>query len=174
MVDAVASSNAAAAGVTERATFAEADLFETDFSKAQVITMFLLPVDQHEAAADHPEHEARHARRVELVHDGGLAGGPASRRSRDCTSWCTAHLWIVPAKVEGTWQLPQGALTLKQSFQNVSGSLGTHADHRRQAARRGDHVHGRQHRLHRPGEGHHDERHGQRRRQVERDEAVAG
>src|SRR5918995_2784853 len=35
--------NAAAAGVTAKATFEKADLFETDFSKAQVITMFLLP-----------------------------------------------------------------------------------------------------------------------------------
>src|SRR5262245_49688919 len=36
--------NAAAAGVKEdRATFVKADLFETDFSKATVITMFLLP-----------------------------------------------------------------------------------------------------------------------------------
>src|SRR5919108_607435 len=35
--------NAAAAGVTARATFIKADLFETDLSKAQVITMFLLP-----------------------------------------------------------------------------------------------------------------------------------
>src|SRR6188472_642288 len=35
--------NAAAAGVTAKATFVKADLFETDFSKAQVITMFLLP-----------------------------------------------------------------------------------------------------------------------------------
>ena len=43
----------------------------------------------------------------------------------DCTSWCTAHLWIVPAKVEGTWQLPQGTLTLKQQFQNVTGTLGS-------------------------------------------------
>ena len=40
----------------------------------------------------------------------------------DCVSWCTAHLWIVPAKVEGTWQLPQGTLTLKQQFQNVTGT----------------------------------------------------
>jgi hypothetical protein len=31
----------------------------------------------------------------------------------------------VPAKVEGTWTMPNGALTLKQSFQNVSGSLGS-------------------------------------------------
>jgi len=35
--------NAAAAGVTDKATFMKADLFETDLSKAQVITMFLLP-----------------------------------------------------------------------------------------------------------------------------------
>src|SRR5688500_19520010 len=35
--------NAKAAGVTARATFRKADLFETDFSKAQVITLFLLP-----------------------------------------------------------------------------------------------------------------------------------
>ena len=35
--------NAAAAGVTDRATFVKSDLFESDFSKATVITMFLLP-----------------------------------------------------------------------------------------------------------------------------------
>jgi hypothetical protein len=40
-----------------------------------------------------------------------------------CSNWCTAHLWIVPAKVEGTWQLPQGELTLKQEFQMISGTL---------------------------------------------------
>jgi hypothetical protein len=32
-------------------------------------------------------------------------------------------LWIVPAKVEGTWKLPQGELALKQSFQMISGTL---------------------------------------------------
>jgi len=35
--------NAVKAGVTDRATFVKADLFETDFSQATVITMFLLP-----------------------------------------------------------------------------------------------------------------------------------
>src|SRR5258705_5581119 len=35
--------NAATAGVTEKATFMKADLFETDFSQATVITLFLLP-----------------------------------------------------------------------------------------------------------------------------------
>ena len=35
--------NAATAGVSDRATFEKADLFETDLSKATVITLFLLP-----------------------------------------------------------------------------------------------------------------------------------
>ena len=36
---------------------------------------------------------------------------------------CTAHLWIVPAKAEGTWNLPQGELTIQQTFQMISGTL---------------------------------------------------
>jgi hypothetical protein len=45
----------------------------------------------------------------------------------DCVSWCTAHLWIVPAQVQGTWQAGQNALTLKQTFQMVEGTLGSTA-----------------------------------------------
>jgi len=40
-----------------------------------------------------------------------------------CVSYCTAYLWIVPAKVEGNWQLGDGTLTLKQTYQMVSGTL---------------------------------------------------
>jgi hypothetical protein len=39
--------------------------------------------------------------------------------------WNTAYMWIVPAKVEGTWRLPEGELMLKQEFQMVSGNLKT-------------------------------------------------
>ncbi len=45
----------------------------------------------------------------------------------DCTSWCTALLWIVPAKVQGTWTTPKGDLKLTQQFQKVTGTLGTQA-----------------------------------------------
>jgi hypothetical protein len=38
-------------------------------------------------------------------------------------NWCTALLWIVPAKAEGVWQLPKGELTLKQTYQMVDGNL---------------------------------------------------
>ena len=36
-----------------------------------------------------------------------------------------ALFWIVPAKVEGTWQTGQASLTLKQQFQTISGTLGS-------------------------------------------------
>ena len=39
-------------------------------------------------------------------------------------SWCTALLWIVPAKVGGTWQLGSSALALTQTYQMLEGTLG--------------------------------------------------
>jgi hypothetical protein len=44
-----------------------------------------------------------------------------------CTTWCTAHLWIVPAHAEGRWKSSAGDLTLAQQFQMVSGTLRTNA-----------------------------------------------
>ena len=41
----------------------------------------------------------------------------------DCTAWCEAILWIVPAKVGGRWRASDGELTLTQDFQMVSGTL---------------------------------------------------
>jgi hypothetical protein len=37
----------------------------------------------------------------------------------------TAYLWIVPARVDGTWQTPSGELTLKQQYQTFTGTLKT-------------------------------------------------
>ena len=71
--------NAAAQGVTAKATFAKADLFETDFSKATVDHDVPAAVDQHAAAPQDPRHEAGHPHRVERVRHGGLA----ARRDRD-------------------------------------------------------------------------------------------
>ena len=45
------------------------------------------------------------------------------RVSRECVNYCTALLWIVPAKVQGTWSLSRGRLILTQAFQKVSGSI---------------------------------------------------
>jgi precorrin-6B methylase 2 len=120
----LAKRNAAQAGVNERATFAEADLFASDFSKAQVVTMFLLPSINMKLRPTilNMRPGTRVVSNSFTMEDWQ---SDVTETIQDCTAWCTAHLWIVPAKVEGTWTLPQGALTLKQSFQNVSGSLGS-------------------------------------------------
>ena len=115
--------NADAAGVADRTEFVQADLFETDLSKATVITMFLLP-------------DINLKLRPKLL---GLKPGTriasntftmgdwqpdVKQTIESCDgSWCTALFWIVPARVAGQYKLPQGELTLKQSFQMLSGTL---------------------------------------------------
>jgi SAM-dependent methyltransferase len=120
--------NAEKEGIAGRASFMKADLFESDFSQASVITMFLLP-------------EINLKLRPKIL---GLKPGTrivsntftmgewqadetaTVGEDKDCTgSWCTALLWIVPARVAGTWKVPQGELTLKQEFQKLSGTLRT-------------------------------------------------
>jgi precorrin-6B methylase 2 len=115
--------NATAAGVSDKANFVKADLFETDFSKAQVVTMFLLPSINLRLRPKILEMKpgTRVVSNTFTMDD--WQADETSTVSEDCTSWCTALLWIVPAKVEGTWQLPQGALTLTQKFQMVSGTF---------------------------------------------------
>ena len=118
--------NAAEAGVADRVKFVNADLFKADLSQATVITMFLLPdinlklrprilnlkpgtrvVSNSFTMGDWEADE-----KVELDSSDGCD-----------TSYCTALLWIVPAKVAGTHKLPEGELALKQNYQVVSGIL---------------------------------------------------
>jgi hypothetical protein len=54
--------------------------------------------------------------------DDWTADGTASLES-GCTTWCTAYLWIVPAKVAGKWKLKDGELILNQQFQTITGTL---------------------------------------------------
>jgi precorrin-6B methylase 2 len=120
----LAKRNAAQAGMTEKATFAQADLFQTDFSKAQVITMFLLPSINIKLRPTilNMRPGTRVVSNTFTMED----WQPDQVETiTECTSWCTANLWIVPAKVEGAWQTPQGALTLQQNFQMLTGSLGS-------------------------------------------------
>lgn len=117
--------NAREAGVAGKATFMKADLFETDFSKAQVITMFLLPAINLKLRPTLLE--LKPGTRI-VSNSFTMEEWEADRTEtidEECTSWCTALLWIVPAKVEGTWALGPGELRLTQNFQYVSGSLGS-------------------------------------------------
>ena len=111
------------AGVADKASFIQGDMFTADISKATVMALFLLP-DNLRKLTDKfynlkpgsrlvlntfaiPEWEADETETIE----------------GDCVSWCTSLLYIVPAKVAGTWKTPQGELTITQTFQNVTGTM---------------------------------------------------
>ncbi len=120
---ALARSNAARAGVGDKATFAKADLFESDFSDATVISMFLLP--QINMKLRPRLLDLRPGTRI-VSNTFAMEDWEADETDMvlgDCENYCSAFLWIVPAKVEGTWRLPQGELTLHQKFQMLSGTL---------------------------------------------------
>jgi SAM-dependent methyltransferase len=116
--------NAAKAGVTDRASFVKADLFESDFSQAQVVTMFLLSSINLKLRPKILDLKPG-TRIVSNTFDMGDWTPDQTASAPGCTSWCTAHLWIVPAKVEGNWKLPQGELAIKQKFQMITGTLRT-------------------------------------------------
>ena len=111
--------NAVREGVTDKAQFKEADLFESDFSEATVITMFLLPTINLKLRPKILD--LKPGTRIvsnSFTMDDWKADETATvySQTEDCGNYNTAYFWIVPAKVEGTWTLPQGRLTLKQEL----------------------------------------------------------
>lgn len=121
--------NATREGVSERAQFMKADLFETDLSQATVITMFLLPEINLKLRPKILGFKPG-TRVVSNSFDMGEWTDDETSSidaKDDCTSWCVAHLWIVPARVKGQWKTSAGDLTLGQEFQMVSGTLRTSA-----------------------------------------------
>jgi precorrin-6B methylase 2 len=117
--------NAQKEGVGDKTAFVKADLFESDFSKATVITMFLL--DRINLQLRPRLLDLRPGTRLVsntfTMGDWNADEKVYANEKEGCTNFCVAHLWIVPAKVGGTWKLPQGELTLKQEFQMLSGQL---------------------------------------------------
>jgi SAM-dependent methyltransferase len=126
-----ARNNAASAGVAGRATFVAQDLFDTDLSKASVVTMYLLPevnlklrpkllslapgtriVSHDWNMGDWEPDETIELRTPEKPV--GLGG-----KSR-------VHLWIIPADARGRWvaELPKHGgrweFEIGQQYQSVS------------------------------------------------------
>ena len=122
--------NAEQAGVAGRATFVQGDIFESDFSTATVVSLFLL---QELNLRLRPTLLAmRPGTRIvsntfdmgEWRADSSVTGTP------DCVSFCTAYQWTVPAQAQGAWRLGAAELSLDQSFQMLDGSLRTGLDSR--------------------------------------------
>src|SRR6476661_1101861 len=119
--------NAQKEGVGDKAKFINGDIFETDFSKATVITLFLLPdlnVKLRPKILD-MKPGTRVVSNSFTMGDWQADQTQNVSETEGCSAYCTAYLWVVPAKVEGKWKLPDGELTLKQTFQTVSGTLGS-------------------------------------------------
>jgi SAM-dependent methyltransferase len=114
--------NAAKEGMAERATFVEGDVFESDFSKATVLTLFLLP-ELNLRLRSKILDMTPGVRVVSNSFDMDDWKPDERIRLADCKRFCTAYFWIVPAKLGGTWKMPRGELALKQNFQTLSGTM---------------------------------------------------
>jgi SAM-dependent methyltransferase len=115
---ALSEKNAAKEGVSARAKFMKADIFETDFSHATVLTLYLLPTLNLKLRPKILD--MKPGTRV-VSHAFTMGEWQADETAN--VDGRTAYFWLVPAKVEGIWHLPQGELTLKQNFQMVEGTL---------------------------------------------------
>jgi len=110
-------------GVADKAKFMEADLYTIDLSEATVITMFLLP-DINLKLRPRLLDLKPGTRIVSNTFTMGEWEEDYKVTTEDnWNSWNTAYLWIIPAKVEGTWKLGRDELSLTQEFQMVKGTL---------------------------------------------------
>jgi predicted RNA methylase len=115
--------NAKKAGVSDKATFRRADLFKTDFSKADVLTLFLLP-EINERLRPTILRMKPGTRVVSNSFEmGDWEPDQVAEVEDDCQTYCKALLWIVPARVEGRWRMGRDTVTLKQTFQTFSGAI---------------------------------------------------
>jgi SAM-dependent methyltransferase len=111
--------NAQRAGVTDRVTFRQQNLFETDLSQATVLTMYLLPSINVKLRPKILS--LRPGTRV-VSHD--FTMGDWKSDLTETNNW-RIHMWIVPARVAGKWQVRSGHrnfnLTLDQTYQEFHG-----------------------------------------------------
>jgi len=118
--------NAEREGVSGRVVFERGDLFEADLSRATVITLFLLPSINMKLRPKLLD--LKPGTRIigntftmddwnadDTLHD--------ESKGQNCSFNCVAYLWVIPAKVSGTWQLAEGEMTLEQHFQVLTGTI---------------------------------------------------
>jgi SAM-dependent methyltransferase len=120
---ALAKRNAERAGVADKVGIIEGDIFQEDFSKATVLTLYLLP-------------DLNYQLRPQI-----LAMKPGTRvvsHAWDMGEWepddafvvegSEGFLWIVPARVGGRWSLRddkgwEGEISVTQEFQRIGGTI---------------------------------------------------
>ena len=117
---------AAAEGLQRRVTFEQADLFATDFSRASVVTLYLLPALnlrlRPTLLAMKPG--------TRVVSYSFTMGEWEPDDHIDSLGDGSAYLWLVPANVAGTWTFRSTSdsaafdVAFEQVFQNLTGRAG--------------------------------------------------
>jgi len=113
---------AAKEGVSDKAKFIHGDIFQTDFSSATVLTLYLLPSLNVKLRPT----ILRMTPGTRVVSH-AFSMDDWQPDQTDNVEGRTAYMWIVPAPVEGTWRWSSGSgqkeheLVLRQQYQNVEG-----------------------------------------------------
>ena len=114
--------NAQAAGVGDRAKFIQGDIFATDFSDATVVTMYLLSSLNLKLRPTLLNMKPG----TRLVSHAFTMGDWTPDETASIEGY-TAYLWIVPAKVQGSWQIsaPTNSfdIILDQTYQKLTGKV---------------------------------------------------
>jgi len=118
--------SARAQGVSDKVKFIKADIFESDFSQATVVTMYLLPALNLKLR---PQLLAMRPGTRVVSHSFSMDDWEADEVSS--LDGRRAYFWVVPASVAGTWILEVtggGAsekleMTLEQRYQKLEGTV---------------------------------------------------
>ncbi len=115
--------NAVKAGVIDHAEFINADLFDIDLSKATVITLFLLPELNLKLRPKLLDLKPGTRIVSNTFTMGDWEADYKITTEENWNSWNEAHLWIIPAKVEGKWKSGNQEINLIQKYQKVHGTI---------------------------------------------------
>ncbi len=112
------------AGVADKATFVQGDMYKADISQATVLALFLTPevLDQMRDTFLAMKPGTRIVLNTFSVTD--WEPDVTERIGPPCTAYCTALLVVVPARVAGTWRMNDAQMILRQDFQFVKGTIG--------------------------------------------------
>ena len=124
----LAQDNAQKAGVADKASFRRADIFQTDFSQATVITLYLLPALNMKLR---PQLLSMKPGTRVVSHSFTMEDWEADEIST--MDGRRGYFWVVPANVMGSWALDTGGqkteLALEQTFQKINGTVALGAVH---------------------------------------------
>lgn len=110
-------------GVTDKASFIQGDIFQTDFTNATVVTMFLLS-DLNLRLRPTILNMRPGTRVASNTFDmGDWEADEKLEVKEGCSSYCRGYYWVVPAKVDGTWKSSVGDIAFKQTYQMLSGTV---------------------------------------------------